>query len=33
MGVGGDSPLEPKDIPVIVDYINANRDAAPSVQL
>lgn len=32
-GVGGDSPLEPKDIPVIVDYINANWDAAPSVQL
>jgi hypothetical protein len=32
-GVGGDSPLEPKDIPVIVDYINANWDAASSVQL
>ncbi len=32
-GVGGDSPLEPKDIPVIVDYINANWDAATSVQL
>ena len=32
-GVGGGGPLEPKDIPVIIDYINANWDAAPSVQL
>ena len=32
-GVGGDGPLEEKDIPVIIAYINDNWDSTPAMPL
>jgi hypothetical protein len=32
-GVGGEGPLEEKDIPVIIAYINDNWDSTPAMPL